>query len=83
MGEVAVTMRIMPAEADVFEAMKTEFVAKMKPYKCSEKEIGFGLKALYATFIVHDGEGGADKLEEMARTIKGVGEVDVQEMDRL
>jgi len=83
MGSVAVTFRIMPEEADGFEPMKTELLSKTRPMKSEEKEIGFGLKAIYATYVIPDGEGGADKLEEMIREIKGVGQVDVEGMDRL
>lgn len=83
MGSVAVTFRIMPEEAEGFEAMKGELLSKAKPYQHEEKEIGFGLKAIYATYIIPDGEGGADKLEEQVRSVKGVGQVDVEGMDRL
>jgi len=83
MGSVAVTFRIMPEEAEGFEAMKSELLSRANPMKSEEKEIGFGLKAIYATFVIPDGEGGADKLEEMVRTVKGVGQVDVEGMDRL
>ena len=83
MGQVAVTMRILPETAEGFEEMKAEFLSKLKPYKVSEMDVAFGLKALKATFIIPDGEGGADKLEEIAKTIKGVGQVDVEDMDRL
>ena len=83
MWEVAVTFRIMPEEAEGFASMKAELEAKAKPYKSEEKEIGFGLKAIYATYIIHDGAGGADRLEETVRAVKGVGQVDVEGMDRL
>ena len=73
----------MPEEAEGFEEMKKEFLSKMKPAKIGEVEIGFGLKALKVVFVVPDGEGGADKLEGMARGIKGVGQVDVEGIDRL
>ena len=80
MGQVAVTFRIMPNEAEGFAAMKKELLGSMKPAKVEEKEIGFGLKAIHATFIIPDGEGGADKLEETVRAVKGVGQVDVEEI---
>ncbi|MCX8174769.1 MAG: elongation factor 1-beta [Candidatus Micrarchaeota archaeon] len=83
MGSVAVTFRIMPEEAEGFEQMKRELFSSAKPVKTEEKEIAFGLKAIYATFIIPDGEGGADRLEEKIRAIKGVGQVDVEAMDRL
>jgi len=83
MGQVAVTMRIMPESAEGFEEMKKEFAEKLKPHKVEDVEIAFGLKALKVVFIIPDGEGGADKLEEECKKIKGVGQVDVQGMDRL
>jgi translation elongation factor aEF-1 beta len=83
MGSVAVTFRVMPQDAESFEEMKKTFIETLKPYKVEEKEVAFGLKALHATFIVKDDAGGADKMEEVARGIKGVGQVDVESMDRL
>ena len=83
MGNAAVTMRIMPETAEAFGEMKQAILSVLKPAKAEESEIGFGLKALRVVFVVPDGEGGADRLEEMARGVKGVGQVDVESMDRL
>ncbi len=62
-GNVAVKCRIIPKEPEKFEDMKKEVFSKLRPFSYETEEIGFGVKALLATFIVPDEEGQQEKLE--------------------
>lgn len=83
MGQVAVVFRLLPSEIEHYEKMKLSVKERLSPYRMEEKDIGFGLKALYATFIIEDSSGGADMLEEKLRGLEGVGQVDIEGMNRI
>lgn len=82
MGSVAVVLRIMPQDMAGFEKLK-EDVKSLKPYKIEEQPVAFGIVALNLTFVVPDGAGGSDLLEEKAGKIPNVSGVEVVSMDRL
>jgi elongation factor 1-beta len=83
MGQVAVVMKIMPEDMAQFEKLKTEVVAVLKPYKLEEQPVAFGIVALSLTFVVEDGVGGSDLLEEKANKITNVSGVEIVSVDRL
>ena len=83
MGKVAVVIKIMPEDMGGFEKLKSEVVSQLKPYKVEEQPVAFGIVALSLTFVVEDGAGGADLLEEKAGKIPNVSGVEVVSMDRL
>ncbi len=83
MGQVAVEMKIMPEDMDKFDQLKADVVAQLKPYKMVEQPVAFGIVALLATFVVQDGAGGADLLEEKANKLSNVSGVEIVSMDRL
>ena len=91
MGEVALTLNIMPEDMEKFEPMKQAIADKMKNdmeglvkrLTMSEKEIAFGMKAIVATVVIPDGEGGADKVEAKLKEIENVSSVETAGMDRL
>ena len=82
MGQVAVVLRIMPEDMAGFEKLK-EDVKSLNPYKIEEQPVAFGIVALNLTFVVPDGAGGSDLLEEKAGKIANVSGVEVVSVDRL
>lgn len=83
MGQVAVVLKIMPEDMAKFEQLKKDALAMLHPYKMEEQPIAFGIVALSLTFVIPDGAGGADALEEKAAAIPNVSGVEVVSMDRL
>jgi elongation factor 1-beta len=82
MGQVAVVIKIMPEDMGKFEELKKDALT-LKPYKMEEQPVAFGIVALSLTFVVEDGAGGADLLEERAGKLPNVSNVEVVSMDRL
>jgi len=84
MGEVAVTVRLMPESADVdLERLEAEVRAKVKVHSVGREPIAFGLEALRIVAVVPDAAGGTDPLEEALSSIPGVGNVQVVDVRRL
>lgn len=83
MGKVAVVVKVMPEDMTKFEEMKGEIIQKFNPYKVEEQPVAFGIIALSLTFIVEDGAGGADLIEEELQKVKNVSAVEVVSADRL
>ncbi len=76
-------MKIMPEDMSGFEKLKADVASQLKPYKMVEQPVAFGIVALMVTFVVEDGVGGADLLEEKAGKLANVSNVEVVSMDRL
>ena len=77
MGDVAVLLKILPADAELdIEALKEEVVGKLKPIceinMVEIQEIGFGLKAVKVQVIVPDEEGKIDKVEAAISSVAGI-----------
>ncbi|MBI2172826.1 MAG: elongation factor 1-beta [Candidatus Aenigmarchaeota archaeon] len=73
MGEVAVSIRIMPQQDADVNSIKAK-VKELGASNIEEKPIGFGLKMLEAIFVFDDRQGAnTDGIEEKIRRIKGVG----------
>ena len=91
MGEVALTINIMPEDMEKFGSIKAAIADKMqngmdglvKRLNISEQDIAFGMKAIVASVVIPDGEGGADKVEAALGGIEGVSSVEIVGMDRL
>ncbi|MEM4554511.1 MAG: hypothetical protein QXT25_01530 [Candidatus Anstonellaceae archaeon] len=83
MGQVAVTLRIVPQEMEGFQALKEEISKNLKPYKLEEEPLAFGIVALKAVFIVEDKSGGTDLLEQKAASLPNVSSVEITSVDRL
>ncbi len=78
MGAVAVSLKVMPADANVnLENVKSEISKKMKLNDAKIEPIAFGLKQLRILIVIPDA-GGTDKIEAEIRKIKGVGDVEVE-----
>lgn len=87
MGEVAAKMKIMPTGTDVdFNKLKKSLEkalpagAKLRGF--GEEAVAFGLKALVATVVVGDAEGGTEKVEEAFSKVAGVESVSVVGLGR-
>ena len=88
MGEVVATVKLMPEGTEVdLEKIKIqaqEAVTKdAELHKIEEEPIAFGLVALNVMFIVEDGEGGTEVVEESLAQIPGVSSVEVLDVRRL
>jgi elongation factor 1-beta len=82
MAIVAVIAKVYPESMEVFDEVKNSIQREMKPYRVDEEEVAFGMKALRVTVLVEDSSGGSD-VEERMRKIKGVSEVQVEEVTRV
>jgi len=87
MGEVAAKIKIMPTGTDVdFNKLKKNLEralpggAKLRGF--GEEAVAFGLKALVATVVVGDAEGGTEKVEEAFSKVAGVESVSVVGLGR-
>ncbi|PIT84191.1 elongation factor 1-beta [Candidatus Micrarchaeota archaeon CG10_big_fil_rev_8_21_14_0_10_45_29] len=91
MGDVEMTVQIMPKEMEGFEQLKHNIIDKMKNgtgglvkgCNIGEREVAFGMKALIVKIIIPDGEGGSDKIEEKLKEIENVSTCDTTNLDRL
>ncbi len=85
MGDVGIIYKILPEdlEVNVEDLMKRieEQVKDMVKIKGMQiKPIAFGLNAILMYIIVKDEAGVTEKFEEKVKSIKGVGEIEVEEM---
>ena len=76
-------MKIMPEDMGKFDQLKKDVSAALHPYKVEEQPVAFGIVALSLTFVVEDGVGGSDLLEEKANKIPNVSGVEIVSVDRL
>lgn len=84
MGEVAVTIRLMPESSDVdLDRLEAEVRARVKVHSVEREPIAFGLEALRIVAVVPDAAGGTNPLEEALSSISGVGNVQVVDVHRL
>lgn len=86
MGEVVATLKIMPDSPDVDrEALKAAIEADIPAelHEITEEPIAFGLVALIVVFIVEDGEGGTEPIEEFCAGLEGVASVEITDTRRL
>ncbi|RBQ23380.1 Elongation factor 1-beta [Candidatus Methanobinarius endosymbioticus] len=88
MGEVVATVKLMPESPDVdLEQMKIDIQAAVTEdtelHKIDEEPIAFGLVALNVMFIVVDGEGGTEVVEEKLAKLPNVNSIEVVDVRRL
>jgi len=83
-GNVLVTYRIMPEGTEVSTAelkAKVEALGKAaKRVEVAEEPFAFGLKVLIAKFVVEDGSGLTDQIEEGLSKLGGVSSVECVEL---
>lgn len=76
MGEVAVSIKIMPEQDADINSIKNA-VKELGAENVEEKPLGFGLKMLEAIFVFDDRQGAnTDGIEEKIRHIKGISSVE-------
>lgn len=84
MGEVAVTLQVMPEDQDTdLERITEEVKSKIDPRSIEEDPVAFGLISLKVVKIVPDDSGGSDKLQDTLMEIKGVKTVRVTDQRKL
>lgn len=88
MGDVAVVLKVLPEDSELdINLLKTSVEEEVrgvcKLNKSELQEIGFGLKAIRLEVIVPDEEGKIDKVETSISRIKGVGQVDTEDVTLL
>ena len=91
MGQVAVTLKIMPENPEVdLEKMKTEISSAVSKLGIElkgieEKPVAFGLKCLEVLLIMPDApdQGGTDRIEEAIKNIPGIASVEAGDITLL
>ena len=79
MGNVAISIRIMPASSEVnVEDLKMRIGKKIKLQDSKIEPLGFGLKALKIMVVRPDSKGGTEDIENLLRSIEGVGDIEVE-----
>ena len=82
-GEVIVTIRLMPESIDIdLKQLEAEVRSRIKVYSIEREPIAFGLEALLIMAIIPDSAGGTDPLEEALARIPGVANVQVIDVRR-
>ena len=84
MGEVAVTLRLMPESPEVNLArLEATIKERVKVYSISREPVAFGLEALQVIAVIPDAAGGTEPLEQKLASLPGVGNVQVINLTRL
>ncbi|TEU14472.1 MAG: elongation factor 1-beta [Hadesarchaea archaeon] len=84
MGEVAVTLRLMPESPEVdLTHLEAAIKERVKVHSISREPIAFGLEALRVVAVVPDAAGGTEPLERELVSLPGVGNVQVIGLTRL
>jgi translation elongation factor EF-1beta len=80
---VAADIKIYIDGPESVPGVKAEIEKLVKVQRFWEEDVGFGIKVLKATLMMDDSAGGMDKLEADIRKIKGVSELEVDNITRL
>ena len=86
MAEVLATIKIMPRDTDVDMDALADRIARVDGARLNDVQkepIAFVVVALVASYVLKDGEGGTENLEEALKGIDGIGNVQVTEVTRL
>ncbi|HIG96894.1 MAG TPA: elongation factor 1-beta [Candidatus Aenigmarchaeota archaeon] len=77
MGQVALTLNVMPENTEVNLAqLKQRIQEAVEPQQIVEKPIGFGLVMLEVLLVFDDKKGAGIDFEGVIREIEGVGSVE-------
>jgi len=88
MAQVVVTLRIMPEEEESnLDKIKKKAAELINEFggdigKSQKVEIAFGIKALDLIFIMDEGLGSTEELEDKIKKIKGVKSAEVTDVRR-
>lgn len=85
MGNVSIIFKIMPENVeDDIQDLKNRIVQALEPVVkirgIQVRPIAYGLNAINIAVITKDEDGASDKLEQLMREIKGVGDVQIEDM---
>jgi translation elongation factor EF-1beta len=85
MGElnVAAQIKVYVDDPASVEGVKAGIEKLVKVQRFWEEDIGFGIKVLKANLLMADDEGGMEKLETGIRKLKGVSELEVENVSRV
>ena len=84
MGEVAVTLRLMPESPEVnLTRLEAVIKERVKIHSISREPVAFGLEALRVVAVIPDAAGGTEPLERELASLPGVGNVQVIGLTRL
>lgn len=84
MGNVAITLKVMPASPDVDIAeIKSGIQNMVEAQEIREEPIGFGLTALKVLIVVPDSSGGTDEIEKKIASVAGVASVETEDVTLL
>lgn len=84
MGEVAVTLRLMPESPEVnLTSLEAAIKERVKVHSISREPVAFGLEALQIVAVIPDAAGGTEPLERELSSLPGVGNVQVTNLTRL
>ena len=88
MAKMFITLKIMPDDQETnLESVKTSIVKIIADFGGSFKEdslepVAFGLNALKMIFVMDEGKGNLDPLEDILRNLDGVQSVEVVDVRR-
>lgn len=85
MGEVLVVFKLLPEDSDTdMDALKNSVKESLESIceinTIEEMDIGYGLKAVKLSVIVPDEEGKIGAVEDKLHTVKGVGQIDTEDV---
>jgi elongation factor 1-beta len=88
MGQVALTFRILPENPEVdlsqlVDSIKTKLPSGSRWNQHTLQPFAFGLKAIVASIIVEDAEGGPDAVQDALQEVENVQGVELVDMGRL
>lgn len=79
MGDVAISIKIMPASGEVdIEEVKKKIEEKIDVKDSKIEPLAFGLKALRIMVVRPDTGGGTEEIERQIKEVEGVGDVEVE-----
>ncbi len=88
MGEVGIIYKILPEDIDIdvndlSKKVEEEIKGICKVKGVQIKPIAFGLNAILIFVSVNDESGASERVEQKIKSVKGVGEIEVEEMSLL
>ncbi|MFH0884355.1 MAG: elongation factor 1-beta [Candidatus Micrarchaeota archaeon] len=80
---VAARLKIYLDGPASLDGVKSGIEKLTKVQRFWEEDVGFGIKVLKVNILMKDSEGGMEALESSIRNIKGVSELEVEEVGRV
>ena len=80
---VAADIKVYVDDASKMDIVKKEIEKLVKVQRFWEEDVGFGIKALKATLLLEDSEGGTEAVEEKIKALSHVSQVEVENVTRV